>query len=118
MRGLGDFFSDASGGALPAGGVFYIRGGYTNLTGQVPPVTTPNISAAEKAAILKNFTGDDDHASYADSQLSQSMAARAINLIASNPAIWAQSAIIITYDESDGFYDHVPSPAACACRCS
>ena len=36
------------------------------------------------------------------------MAARAINAIASNPKLWKQSAIIITYDESDGFYDHVP----------
>ena len=36
------------------------------------------------------------------------MAARAINAIASNPKIWEQCAIIITYDESDGFYDHVP----------
>ena len=25
-----------------------------------------------------------------------------------NPKIWEQCAIIITYDESDGFYDHVP----------
>jgi phospholipase C len=31
-----------------------------------------------------------------------------INAIAANPALWAQSAIVITYDESDGFYDHVP----------
>ena len=36
------------------------------------------------------------------------MAARAINLIAGNPELWRQSLIIITYDESDGFYDHVP----------
>ena len=36
------------------------------------------------------------------------MAARVINAIASNPEIWEQCAIIITYDESDGFYDHVP----------
>jgi phospholipase C len=36
------------------------------------------------------------------------MAARVINAVAANPQIWAQSAIIITYDESDGFYDHVP----------
>ena len=36
------------------------------------------------------------------------MAARVINAIASNPEIWKQCAIIITYDESDGFYDHVP----------
>ena len=31
-----------------------------------------------------------------------------INAIASNPKIWRQCAIIITYDETDGLYDHVP----------
>jgi phospholipase C len=36
------------------------------------------------------------------------MAARAINAIAANANVWGQSAIIITYDESDGLYDHVP----------
>ncbi len=36
------------------------------------------------------------------------MAARAINAIAANKDIWEHSAIIITYDESDGLYDHVP----------
>ena len=36
------------------------------------------------------------------------MAARAINAIAGNKDFWEHSAIIITYDESDGLYDHVP----------
>jgi phospholipase C len=36
------------------------------------------------------------------------MTARVINAIAKNPAIWNESAIVITYDESDGLYDHVP----------
>jgi phospholipase C len=36
------------------------------------------------------------------------MAARVINAIAANQEIWSQSAIIITYDESDGMYDHAP----------
>jgi phospholipase C len=40
--------------------------------------------------------------------ISESMAARVINAVASRPDIWRQSAIIITYDESDGYYDHVP----------
>ena len=52
--------------------------------------------------------GDDDHPSYTDRQLSEAMAARVVNSIASNREIWEHSAIIITYDESDGFYDHVP----------
>ena len=53
-------------------------------------------------------SGDDDHPSYSDSQLSEAMAARVINAIAGNPELWEKSAIIITYDESDGLYDHVP----------
>ena len=52
--------------------------------------------------------GDDDHPGYSDRQISEAMAARVINAIAANPKIWKQCAIIITYDESDGFYDHVP----------
>ena len=35
------------------------------------------------------------------------MAARVINAIAANKDVWEHSAIVITYDESDGLYDHV-----------
>ena len=35
------------------------------------------------------------------------MTADAVNAIANSP-YWSQSAIIITYDETDGLYDHVP----------
>jgi len=52
--------------------------------------------------------GDDDHPAYTDRMISEAMAARVINEVARRPAIWRQSMIIITYDESDGFYDHVP----------
>jgi phospholipase C len=61
----------------------------------------------ELAKIAKVKSGDDDHPGYSDSMLTEAMAARAINAIASNEALWEQSAIIITYDESDGLYDHV-----------
>ena len=113
LRGLGDFFSDMDGGKLPAeGGVFYIRGGFTNLAGQAPPITNPNYPAAltdaDRAAIAKAKSGDDDHPAYSDRQLSEAMMARVVNAVASRPEIWNQSAIIIAYDESDGFYDHVP----------
>jgi hypothetical protein len=40
--------------------------------------------------------------------LSEALTARVINAVASNPDIWKQSVIIPRYDESDGFYDHVP----------
>jgi phospholipase C len=108
LRGLGDFFTDIANNNLPKGGVFYIRGGYTNQQGLTPPITNPNTPADEIAAINAAKSGDDDHPSYSDRQLSEAMAARVINAIASNQKLWEQSAIIITYDESDGFYDHVP----------
>jgi phospholipase C len=108
LRGLGDFFADVAAGRLPRkGGVFYIRGGFANIAKQVPFVHegTPT---AEANAIAAAKRGDDDHPSYSDRQISEAMAARAINAIAKNPKVWNRSVVIITYDESDGFYDHVP----------
>jgi phospholipase C len=32
--------------------------------------------------------------------------------LTSNPAVWAKSALFITYDENGGFFDHVPPPTA------
>jgi len=108
FRGLTDFFVDMTNKSLPNGGVFYIRGGYTNQMDMAPVITNPSTPAAEVAAINATKGGDDDHPSYTDRQLSEAMAARVINAVAANPGIWEHSAIIITYDESDGLYDHVP----------
>jgi phospholipase C len=108
LRGMTDFFTDIASNTLPNGGVFYIRGGYNNQEQLLPPITEPGISANEIAAIQAGFIGDDDHPEYSDSQITEAMNARVINAIASNPQLWSQSAILITYDESDGFYDHVP----------
>ncbi len=33
------------------------------------------------------------------------------NAIRANPALWASTALLITYDEHGGIYDHVPPPA-------
>ncbi|MGO9611826.1 MAG: phospholipase C [Dissulfurispiraceae bacterium] len=107
FRGMTDFFTDTAKNALPNGGVFYIRGGYTNQMGLKPPLLSSTPSA-EVTAINAAKIGDDDHPSYSDRQISEAMAARVINAIAAKPDLWDKSAIIITYDESDGFYDHVP----------
>jgi phospholipase C len=107
FRGLGDFFAEMASGAMPPdGGVFYIRGGRDNIFKQKPYVLpgTP----AGKASVIENIRGDDDHGGYSDHQISEALNARIINAVAANPDIWKRSAIIITYDESDGFYDHVP----------
>ena len=107
LRGMSDFFADLARQDLPQGGVFYVRGGFRNQMG-LKPYTHPGTPDDEVRKIVASKSGDDDHPSYSDRQLSEAMAARVINAVAGNPALWAQSAIIITYDESDGFYDHVP----------
>lgn len=113
LRGLEDVFDDLKGRKLPpGGGVFYVRGGFRNIAKQTPPIQNANfpgpLTDADRAAIAKTKQGDDDHPSYSDRQISESMAARLINAVAGDPDLWRQSLIIITYDESDGFYDHVP----------
>lgn len=99
LHGAKDFFQAVEGRKLPAsGGVFYLRGGYNNNDGLVPVDPTPAIQHA--------FLGNDDHPAYSDQQISEAFAAKAISDIANSP-YWENSAIIITYDETDGFYDHV-----------
>ena len=99
LHGAADFITAVNNRTLPAGGgVFYLRGGYNNNDGLVPIVPT-----ATRAA----FIGNDDHPAYSDQQISEAFAAKAINAIVNSP-YWSQSAIIISYDETDGFYDHAP----------
>jgi phospholipase C len=38
----------------------------------------------------------------------QDLTARLIAALASNPEVWAKTALILNYDENDGFFDHVP----------
>ncbi len=100
LHGLTDAYSDISQGKLPpGGGVFYLRGGYNNLQNLFPVDPNP--------ALRTTFAGDDDHPGYSDVQIASTLLAAEVNLIARSP-YWSQSAIIITYDETDGLYDHAP----------
>ena len=102
FHGLNDFFTALSTKALPkTGGVYWIKGGEKNIFGLTP--TDPD------AKVQSNFLGDDDHPAYSDSQISDAMVALAINAIAKSP-YWSKSAIVITWDDSEGYYDHVPPP--------
>ncbi|MFT4248347.1 MAG: phospholipase C, phosphocholine-specific [Pseudomonas sp.] len=40
----------------------------------------------------------------------ESLTARLIDALTANPEVWAKTALIINYDENDGFFDHVPAP--------
>jgi phospholipase C len=98
LHGQQDFYSDVAAHKLPAnGGVFYVRGGFYNNSGVVTADSNPAVRSA--------FEGNDDHGGYSDAQISEASVADSVNAIANSP-YWSQSAIIITYDESDGQFDH------------
>jgi phospholipase C len=98
LHGLGDFYADIQAQKLPAeGGVFYVRGGYNNLDNLNPVDPNPKLATV--------YNGNDDHPGYSDAQISEALLADEINAIASSP-YWKESAIFITYDETDGLYDH------------
>ena len=93
-----DFFSDIEKQRLPDRSVVFVKGGRQNPFGWTP--VNPRALAV---------LGDDDHPGYSDSHLSESLVAKVVNAIARSP-YWKDSAIIITWDDSEGFYDHVPPP--------
>jgi phospholipase C len=102
LHGLQDFFNAVEKKTLPKqGGVFYVKGGYQNIFNLKPVNPDSTVQTA--------FIGDDDHPGYSDAQISEAMVAEAINKIAASP-YWSQSAIIVTWDDSEGDYDHVPPP--------
>jgi phospholipase C len=95
---LTEFFTDVEKQQLPARSVVFVKGGKRNPFGWKPA----NPAAAK-------ILGDDDHPGYSDSQLSESLVAKVVNTVARSP-YWKDSVIIVIWDDSEGFYDHVPPP--------
>ena len=61
-------------------------------------------------SFLKAIAAGDGHAGYSDPLLEQSiMLVPTINVIMRSP-FWKSTAIIVMYDDSDGWYDHQMSP--------
>jgi phospholipase C len=53
---------------------------------------------------------DSEHPSASSPAASATITYQILDALASNPEIWAQTAVFITYDENDGYFDHVPPP--------
>jgi phospholipase C len=97
------FAGDVAAGKLGDGGLFYLKGGFGNNQGLKPPNAAPN-----------TFLGDDDHPGESNLQIAEADVAALVNVIARSK-YWSQSAIVITWDDPGGFWDHVPPPAWLTC---
>lgn len=97
------FASDVEQAKLGSGGLFYLKGGFGSNQGLHPRNASPH-----------TFLGDDDHPGESDSQIAEADVAELVNLIARSK-YWNQSAIVITWDDPGGFWDHVPPPKWLVC---
>jgi len=60
-------------------------------------------------SFLKAIAAQDGHAGYSDPLLEQAFIVKTVNALMSSP-YWHSTAIVILYDDSDGWYDHQMSP--------
>jgi phospholipase C len=97
------FALDVKNGKLGDRGLFYLKGGFGSNQGLHPPAAAPH-----------TFLGDDDHPGESNSQVAEADVAAMVNLIARSK-YWKQSAIVITWDDPGGFWDHVPPPTWLVC---
>ena len=55
---------------------------------------------------------DSEHPSPSSPAQGADYTARLLDALTANPEVWAKTVLIINFDENDGFFDHVPPPAA------
>ena len=67
-------------------------------------------STLPAVSFVKFLGPDNEHPGYASLQQGQQHVADLVAKIQSNPGLWAHTAIIVTYDEHGGRWDHVTPP--------
>ena len=77
----------------------------------VSAITNGQLSANALPAVsfIKAPGYEDGHAAYSDPTDEQQFVVHTINELEQSPD-WSSTAVIINYDDSDGWYDHVPGP--------
>jgi phospholipase C len=73
--------------------------------------TLPPVSFIDPIFFGDETTENDEHPP-ANVQVGQAFVARVVQAVLASPR-WPRTALVVTYDEHGGFYDHVPPPPAC-----
>jgi len=69
-----------------------------------------NNGTLPSVVFIKNLGPDNEHPGYAALQQGQQAVADIVAAVQANPTLWAHTAIIVTYDEHGGRWDHVAPP--------
>ena len=84
----------------------------------MPPITSTTFTISTMRSTAGNYPAvsflkapgyQDGHAGYSDPLDEQAFIVQVINFLQQN-AEWAHTAVVIAYDDSDGWYDHQMGP--------
>ena len=75
-----------------------------NFRADIAAGKLPEVSYLVPSAI------DSEHPGSSSPVASASLVYQVLDALASHPDVWRHTAVLINYDENDGFFDHVPPP--------
>ncbi|MGW0736871.1 phosphocholine-specific phospholipase C [Streptomyces sp. NPDC002851] len=81
-------------------------------TGKLAEEFAKDIAAGElpEVSYLVPSQLDSEHPSGSSPVQSATLVYKVLDALASHPEVWRHTALFLTYDEHDGFFDHVPPP--------
>ncbi|MGJ6964599.1 alkaline phosphatase family protein [Streptosporangium sp. G11] len=96
----------------PADRVLYDRALRRTRTGGLGEWFAADVAAGRLPAVSYVVTSlaDSEHPEGSSAVESGKVVYRILDALASSPEVWASTAVFVTYDENDGFFDHVPPP--------
>ncbi|MER7395652.1 phospholipase C, phosphocholine-specific [Streptomyces sp. NPDC000151] len=78
----------------------------TAFAADVAAGTLPEVSYLVPAA------ADSEHPGSSSPIASATLVYKVLDALGKNPEVWRRTVLLLTYDENDGFFDHVPPPVA------
>ncbi|MGW0521565.1 phosphocholine-specific phospholipase C [Crossiella sp. NPDC003009] len=90
----------------------YDRGLHRVPTGQLAASLRADIAAGRlpEVSYLVPSALDSEHPGASSPAASAGITYQVLDALASDPEVWRHTALIINYDENDGYFDHVPPP--------
>ncbi|MFC4604389.1 phosphocholine-specific phospholipase C [Rhodococcus kronopolitis] len=99
-------------GLSPADRQLYDRGLYRSRPGTLAAEFRKDVESGNlpQVSYLVPSEVDSEHPSGSSPAASATLLYQVLDAIASDPALWAKTAVIVNFDENDGYFDHVPPP--------
>ena len=96
----------------PADRQLYDRALYRSRPGTLAAEFRADVEAGRlpQVSYLVPSEVDSEHPSGSSPAASATLLYQVLDAIASDPDLWAKTAVIVNFDENDGYFDHVPPP--------